>query len=297
MTDAHIAGVRAFAQNGGGVIGSGAVSLCDQWGDPRADLALGDLFGVHLPANHSLRFENTRRQIALASSHTYLRLIPELRAKVFGPHPPGEPPAVGTRHEVLGGFDDTDILPYGGTLEALNLDPTAQVLMTFVPPRPTTPPEMIWTQNDHTDLPGLVLNERPGFGRAAYLAADLDRRYARNNLADFEHLLINLIRWTAKDEMPLNVEGPGLVDSHFYRQPGRALVHLVNLTNTNAWRGPVEELIPVGPLKIAVKLPDGVAGKNLRLLVSGAKPALTTANGWARFELPSILDHELAVID
>jgi len=297
MTDAHLASVRKFVENGGGLIASGATSLCDQWGDPRADLALADLFGVHLPADHFLRSEAGRRQNAAISTQTYLRLTPELRAQVDGPHPAGEPPVVGTRHEVLRGFEHTDIIPFGGEIAALTLEPSAQVLLTLVPNRPASPPEMIWTQNDHTTIPGLILNERAGFGRVVYLAADLDRRYARDNMADSEHLLINLVRWAAKGDLPLTVDGPGLIDSHLYQQPGRALVHLVNLTNTNAWRGPVEELIPVGPLKISLRLPDGVAGKNLRLLVSDQKPALSVVDGWASFALPSILDHELAIIE
>jgi len=198
---------------------------------------------------------------------------------------------------VLRGFEETDILPYGGALEPLTVDPSAQVLLTFVPPRPAAPPEAIWSQHDHTDLPGLIVSERPGFGRVAYLAADLDRRYARTNTADFGRLLGNLLRWAARDDIPLSVEGPGVIDAHLYRQPGRAIVHLVNLTNANTWRGPVEELIPVGPLKIGVRLPAGLRGRNLRLLVSGQKPALTTAGGWTRFELNSILDQEVAVIE
>jgi hypothetical protein len=72
---------------------------------------------------------------------------------------------------------------------------------------------------------------------------------------------------------------------------------LVNLTNANTWRGPVEELIPVGPLKIGVRLPADIRGRSLRLLVSGQKPALVTADGWTRFELSSILDQEVAVIE
>jgi hypothetical protein len=296
MTDAQLASVRKFVQNGGGLIASGATSLCDQWGDPRADFALADLFGAHLPANHFLRSEAQRQQNAAQNAQTYLRLTPELRAQVYGPHPPGEPPATGTRHEVLRGFEQTDIVPFGGVLEAMTVDPGAQVLLTYVPPRPTAPPEMVWTQNDKTNIPGLILNERAGFGRVVYLAADLDRRYARDNLADSEHLLINLIRWAVQGDVPLAVDGPGLIDSHLYRQPGRALVQLVNLTNANTWRAPVEELIPVGPLKISLRLPEDVTGKNLRLLVSDQKPALTLANGWASFELPSILDQEVAVL-
>jgi hypothetical protein len=296
MTDAQIATVRHFVLNGGGLIASGATSLCDQWGDPRADFGLADLFGVHLPPNHSMRSEAGRRQAAAQSTQTYLRLKPEMRAQVYGPHSEDEPPVLGQRHAVLEGFQATDIIPYGGSLEPLTIEQTAQVLLTLVPSRPTSPPEFIWTQDDKTNLPGLVLNENGGLGRVAYLAADLDRRYARNNLADSQRLLINLIRWAASDDIPLNIEGPGLIDSHLYRQPGRAIIHLVNLSNPNTWRGPVEELIPVGPLKIKLDLPSDVRGQSLRLLVSNQKPTMRLINGTINFELPSLLDHEVIVI-
>jgi hypothetical protein len=297
LTDAQVAGVRNFVRKGGGLIATGAASLCDPMGDVRPDLALADLLGVSLPPKHGLRHEAFRRKAATENAQTYLRLTPEWRAKVYGPHIAGEPPATGDRHPVLRGFEETDILPYGGTLEPLTVEPSAQVLLTFVPPRPEVPPEAIWSLHDHTEIPGLVVNERAGFGRVAYLAADLDRRFARNNMADFGQLLGNLLRWAARDEIPLKVEGPGVIDTHLYRQPGRAIVHLVNLTNANTWRGPVEELIPVGPLKIGVQLPADVSGRSLRLLVSGQQPVLSVADGWAHFELPSILDHEVAVIE
>ena len=59
----------------------------------------------------------------------------------------------------------------------------------------------------------------------------------------------------------------------------------------------MDELIPVGPLRVGVKLPEGVAGGKLRLLVSGRPVPMATQAGWSRFELPSLLDHELAVIE
>jgi hypothetical protein len=82
--------------------------------------------------------------------------------------------------------------------------------------------------------------------RRAYI---LDRRFARDNLPDHGDLLANLIRWAAKDDIPLAVEGPGLVDCHLYRQPGRLILHLVNLTSAGTWRQPVHELIPIGTLR------------------------------------------------
>ena len=92
------------------------------------------------------------------------------------------------------------------------------------------------------------------------------------------------------------VEGAGLLDCHLYRQAGRLILHLVNVTNAGAWRAPVHELIPVGPWRVQVELPDGVGGSKVRLLVSGSKPPVSVRNGWSRFEVKSVLDHEVILI-
>ncbi|HEX3729316.1 MAG TPA: alpha-amylase family protein, partial [Opitutaceae bacterium] len=277
MTEAQAASIRRFVQSGGGLLATGQTSLCDEWGDPRADFALADLFGAHLPANAAVRAEATRRRWAEEESHTYLRLVPELRRLVDGPHIPGEPLATGPRHPALRGFDQTDILAFGGTVEDLQLDPGAKVLATFIPPYPVSPPEDDWMRTPRTNIPALIVNEQPGRGRVAYLPADLDRRYDRNLLPDHGDLLANLARWAAREDMPLKVEGPGLVDCNLYRQPGRAILHLVNLTNAGTWRAPVDELIPVGPLRVAVRLPDDVRAGSIDLRVSGRKLALDAA--------------------
>lgn len=96
--------------------------------------------------------------------------------------------------------------------------------------------------------------------------------------------------------MPLAITGRGLLDAHLYQQPGRLILHLVNLTNAGTWRQPVDELIPIGPLQVRVRLPAGVRGKSLRLLVSGQKTRLGVANGWAQFELDSVVDHQVAAL-
>jgi hypothetical protein len=181
-------------------------------------------------------------------------------------------------------------------LEPLQLDPSAQVLLTFIPSFPVFPPEASWMREPQTDIPGLILNERANGARIAFLPADLDRRFSRDHLPDHGDLLANLVRWAAKDDIPLIVEGPGLIDGHLYRQPGRAILHLVNLTNAGTWRAPVDELIPVGPLNVSVRLPADVRGTTLRLLVSGQTASAATSAGWCRFELKSLLDHEVVVV-
>jgi hypothetical protein len=285
MSDAQCAAVRRFAERGGAVIATGETSLCNEWGDSRGDLALAGLFGA------SAAGRTPRRNAAAQSAHTYLRLAPELRGRVWGPKAGDEPAPAGNRHPVLQGFDETDLLPYGGTLEPLRIEPGALVPLTFVPAFPVYPPETAWMRTPKTDVPGLVIK-----GQVAFLPADIDRRFARENLPDHGDLLANIVRWAAGDRIPLHVSGRGLVDCNAYTQPGRVILHVVNLTSAGTWRAPIDELIPIGPLSIRLRLPTGVDAQRLRLLVSGGVVPTTVENGWASFELKSVLDHEVVVI-
>jgi hypothetical protein len=296
MSDAQIASVRRFVERGSGLLATGESSLFNEWGDPRPDFGLADIFGAHVIDSGRAADEARRRRIANDTAHTYLRLSPELRARVDGPQIGTEPLVTSERHEVLRGFEETDILPFGGVLEPLRLDAVARVLATFVPAFPIYPPETAWMREPKTNIPGLIVNSTAVGGRIAFLPADLDRRFARDNLPDHCNLLANLARWAAKDEIPLIVEGAGLIDCHLYHQPGRLILHLVNLTSAGTWRQPVHELIPIGPLQVRVKLPPGVRGKRVRFLASGRAVTAGITAGWTRFEVKSIMDHEVVVI-
>ncbi len=296
LSDAQVASVRHFVERGGGLLATGDSTLCNGWGDPRPDFALADLLGAHVVDAQRAADEARRKRNANDTTHTYLRLNPELRAGVDGPQTGSEPAVKGQRHEALRGFEETDILAFGGVLEPLRVDPAAQVLATFVPAFPIYPPETAWMREPKTNIPGLILNTTAAGGRIVFLPADLDRRFGRDNLPDHAHLLANLVRWTAKDDIPLRVEGAGLIDCHLYHQPGRVILHLVNLTSAGTWRQPVHELIPVGPVQVRVKLPADVRGQRARLLTANRLVTLGITAGWARFEVKSILDHELVVI-
>jgi hypothetical protein len=296
VTDAQAASVRRFVQRGGGLLATGDTSLFNEWGDPRPDFALGDLFGAQVADPRRAGGEARRKKNATDTAHTYLRLSPERRALVDGPLVGTEPAVTTERHAVLRGFEETDILPFGGVLEPLRVNAGAQVLLTFVPPFPIHPPETAWMREPKTAIPGLVLNCPVGGGRVAFLPADLDRRFGRDNLPDHGDLLANLVRWAAKDGVPLVVAGPGLLDCHLYRQPGRLILHLVNLTSAGSWRQPVHELIPVGPLQIRLRLSPEVRGKTARLLVSGQKSQVRADRGWSCLEVKSVLDHEVVVL-
>lgn len=70
----------------------------------------------------------------------------------------------------------------------------------------------------------------------------------------------------------------------------------MNLTSRGTWRQPVHELIAVGRLQVRLKLPADVRGKRAQLLVSGKNAPAGKSDGWYRFEVESILDHEVIVI-
>lgn len=305
LSDAQAAAIRRFVQRGGSLFATGATGLYNEWGDARKDFALADLFGCHRAGDIPPLRASDRRGgggdpagafAPSPSGHTYLRLLPEMRARVDGPRAGDEPPVTGARHAVLRGFEETDLLPFGGTLTALKVDANALVPLTFVPPFPTYPPETSWMRQPATDIPGLVLSEH-GTSRVAYMPADVDRRYAREHLPDHARLIANVTRWAAGDSIPLSVEGTGLVDCHLYEQPGRTILHVVNLTSEATWRAPVDELIRVGPFKVTLPAPARVAKPRARLLVAGTERPVALSGGAATLEIDAILDHEVVVLE
>ena len=118
LSDQQCAAVRRFVERGGSLLATGASTLYNEWGDPRPDFALGDLFGAHVtgpvPKMPAQRPPQRRPADRFSpESHTYLRLVPELRSGVDGPKTGDEPAVAGERHPVLRGFEETDLLPYG----------------------------------------------------------------------------------------------------------------------------------------------------------------------------------------
>ena len=283
LSDVECQAIREFARRGGAVIATGASSLYDEWGDARRDFALADLFGAHAPSPELFLKPPSQ-------DNSYLRLIPERRSKSWGPKVPDDPSS-GERHPVLAGFDDTDILTFGGVLEELRTESGMIIPLTFVPSFPAFPPEMAWMRQPTTNIPALVINSK-----VAYLPADIDSRYARYNLPDHGTLLANLVRWAAGDRIGFQVQGAGLIDCHLYRQSNSLIVHLVNLTNEGAWRGPVDELIPVGPLQIRIKAPSDFHICKVESLVSRTQPPLMNQQDWVNVEVKQILDHEVLVL-
>ena len=290
MSNSQVEAVRRFVSKGGSLIATGDTSLYGEYGDRRPDFALADLFG----ASYTGKRYGPENPAGL--QHSYLRLTPDVGQDVDGPRSGEEPARSAPRHAVLRGFEGTNIMTFGGVLLGVKPAAGATVLLTLIPEFPTLPPEDSWMRVPRTEIPGLVIREQNS-ARIAYLPADIDRRFKHGNIPDHGDLLANLVRWAARDSIPLEVQGPGLIDCNLYRQQSRLVLHMVNLTSAGTWRGPIHELIPVGPLTVRVKLPEGIRGQRLLLTVSGGTVTPVRRDGWAQFEVKSITDHEVAVLE
>ena len=75
------------------------------------------------------------------------------------------------------------------------------------------------------------------------------------------------------------------------------VVHLVNFTNPMMMKGPMRELTPVGEQRVRMKLAAGEKAGKTRLLVSGKSPSVKVAGGYAEVIVPSVLDHEVVVLE
>ena len=286
LSEAQAASVRRFVERGGGLVATGRTSLYDEWGQPRRDFALAELFGAQLVSqasgnSQSSLYEPDRRHSS-ETLHSYLRVKSGLETNTI-------------RRDILSGFEGTEVLPFGGWLGDVVAAQDAEVLLTYVPPFPIYPPETSWMREPRTSIAGLIMNTKTSRGRVAFLPADVDRRFGSDHLPDQGRLLSNLARWAVGGQLPLRITGPGFIDCRYYRQSNRCILHLVNLTAGEA-SAPVDELIAVGPLKIEIKVPEYVRERTARLLVAGTKIKGSLHAGTLTLTLQSLFDHEVIVI-
>ncbi|MET9023256.1 alpha-amylase family protein [Actinopolymorpha sp. NPDC004070] len=280
LTEAQCGAIRAYAEAGGGLVVSGESGGYDEWGGRRPDHGLADLLGVLPTWSHHGDSGTSPANWETYGAHTYLRLDR------------GTPECA----DLTTGLEETETLPFGGRLEVVRPEPGVNVALTWVPPFPIYPPEKSWMSTPRTDLPAVVTRSGANGRRAVYLAADVDRCYARHHHPDHGKLLANVVRWAAHGEVPLAVEGAGVLDCHLYRKGASLVLHLVNLDQGGAWRGRLQELTPSGPFEVRVRPPAGVSPTRAEFLVSEGDSELGLDDGWVTFGVERIADHEVVVL-
>jgi hypothetical protein len=260
--------IRSYVHRGGSLVALFESSLYDQTGARRSDFGLADVFGVSAtgPTVGPMR-------------NSYLRLARD-RA-----------------HPVLKGFAGADRMING--VYRVPVKPTAEFShspLLFVAPYPDLPMEEVYPRDYDKSVPELFLRQF-GKGRVAYVPFDLDRTFWEVLDVDHLHLIRNLVRWAASEELPLEVTGRGVLDVTLWRQQTSLAAHLVNLTNPMLMKGPVRELMPVGQQTVRVRLPEGAEPERVRLLAAGSTPRVQQAGRMLTVQVPSVELHEIVAID
>jgi hypothetical protein len=270
LSDQQCAQIRDFVERGGGIVATYETSLYDERGERRADFGLQDLFGV--------RF---RAQAPGPMHNSYL----ELKHSATG------------ADVLLQGLESAPRIINGvWRLEVEPRQESQNSALRLIPSYPDLPMEKVYPRVAAGTAPQVFL-ESKGQGRVVYFPWDIDRTFWDVLCIDHGKLLANAIRWATVEEPPVTVNGPGLVDVSIWRQRDSMTVHLVNLTNPMAMKGPLRELIPLGEQTVRVQIPNNTRPRRITLLAANRAPRVRRSGASLTICVPSVLDHEVVAID
>ena len=274
VADSAVAALEQYAQAGGGLIASFEAGQCDGDGKPRATPAFDTVLGI----------TRTGKREGLKSSYAKLEVHDD---------------------PLLEGIGDTDLIPNEGALIEVKAAASHAVPLTLIPPviahdgATISIPEYSAIRAT-TNIP-VVTRGACGKGRVVYFANTMEGLYYHYGFPDLGRVLANAVRWALNEPMALEVEAPDYVDVTHMGQPGRALVHLVNLPldkplNTG-WRHPGRNLVEVRDIVVRLRLSAGQRVKSARLASSETPLALSMHNGVVKITVPKLADHEIVIFE
>lgn len=197
-------------------------------------------------------------------------------------------------HPAFIGFEQTAILPMGGTVQTIVAKEGTRVLASYIPTFAIYPPEASWPTVAYTKQPVLTERSTGNGGRCIYVAWDLDASYGRCGLPDHGDLLGNLVRDLLGDKNVATVKADGYVDMKCYRQRDRIAIHLVNLSVVD--HGFAERCIPLGNIKIQLKVPR-FTPTNIHAMEMLPEPTMNFQDGMISIQVALEEAHRLLLIE
>jgi hypothetical protein len=264
LSEAQCAQIRAFVVSGGSVVATHETSLYDEGGRRRPDFGLADLFGCSYAGSTIARQQNA-----------YI----DIRAR---------------DHALLDGLRDAGRFIHG--VRRVEITPHSSELppLTTMPSYPDLPMEEVYVRQPPTNIPAVICRSL-GQGRVVYFPWDIDRTFWEVLSPDHGRLFANAVRWALNEEPVLTVEGLGLVDVAVWKQAASLTVHLVNLTNPYAMKGPIREHIPLPPQRLALRCPQ--RPRRARWLWLGQETRFEYRNGRLETRTPPIAFYEVLALD
>jgi len=266
LSDAQCEQLKVFVEKGGGIVATHETSLYDERGRRRNDFGLASLFGASFAGNVIERQQNA-----------YLNL--EDRS-----------------HPLLAGLEDAGRIIHGVRRVEIRTPAGLRAPLMTVPTYPDLPMEEVYQRETQTNICGVMVRS-VGAGRVVYFPWDIDRTFWEVMNPDQGIVLANAVRWAAAEEQPLHVIGPGVLDVALWKQRSSVTAHLVNLSNPMMMKGAFREILPIGPQKVRVQLPEGAKARGVKFLVSEAKAQWRQSGAWVEATTPPIGLHEVVAID
>ncbi len=260
LSDGQCQAIRQYVRGGGSLLATFETSRYNEWGDPRSDFELADVFGAHVAG-----------EVIGPKGNSYARIE--------------------AHHPILEGFNGTSLLP--GAENRVPIKADAPLTLSMVPAYPAFPPEMVYTRAPRTTEHAAVFREA-GKSRIAFFPGDADRTCWRSGNADMSQLLQNAVNWVRGQDAVVSVEGAGLIEAFAWEtEPGYAL-HLLNYTNPNATHGAIRRAYPLGPQNVRFRVNRPI--KSVRTLHSGANLVFKQRGQTVRFDVPEVTDYEVVVL-
>ncbi|WP_422931261.1 ThuA domain-containing protein [Singulisphaera sp. PoT] len=239
--------VRKFVKQGGGLVASLDASLFDEYGNPRRNFALADVFGVDYRVTADAK-PSEARDLDVNFAKSIGTDYWEKRKDVFDFRLKTQSFLNQGRMKT---YVNDSIVTYKGPAVCVVPRADTETIGTL----------RVKSKPDGQDFPGVVIHKY-GEGRVAYLAAGFDSAYYIYAYPYQRLLLRNAIDWAASDGPPVRVEAPMCVHANLMRQRRdggqRLILHLFNDLNTSAAHAlpnddvPLrEEVIPIHDIRIA----------------------------------------------
>ena len=261
LSDEACATLREYHRGGGSLVATFETSLYNEWGEPRKDFALADVFGASVKGPVEGPLHNSYLQVE-------------------------------RRHPILNGIGATTVLP--GPIFRMPIQDVPDPILTRIPPYPAYPVEFVFPASTKTAGPSVVVRE--GKGRVVYFSDDTDRTFWRSWNLDLGALLSNAVRWAGRDAFNARVTGPGLFDVFYWEtEPGLAL-HLVNYTTPALMKGPARSISAVGPQEVRLQTPEGFRAGKVTTLSNSKELPFRTEGSELILTVPQVGEYEVVAI-
>jgi hypothetical protein len=263
LSDQQCRQIADFVDRGGSLLATFETSVYDEHNRKRSDFGLADLFGVRKNGD-----------VVGTNGNAYCARIEK-------------------QHEVLKGFANTDWI--AGAEHRVPIASIESPVLTVVPGSVAYPPELSYPSPSHTNEPAIVLREK-GQSRLIYIPGDVDQTLWRSGHGDLSLLLRNCVRWIARDDHPVVINGPGLIETFAWETEAGFAVHILNYTNPAAHKSWIRTFHPIGPQTVRFKVPDGRKVMRAKLLRSEAILPLQASADTVTFTIPRVFDYEVAAL-